>query len=943
MKQVTAPIIVSLIVTLAALGTGCKDKGASTIEPAGKGPAVVSAPDPGPIGNLAIIYPRNNTVFPPEAVPPRFRWTDDTPGVATWTVTVRCGAAPVTAPSGGDTHWTPSEEQWVQMKAQSLQTPCSVVVEGQAGPGRPSLSRQSMQFTTSSHGVDASIFYREVNLPFIEAIKDPSKIRWRYGAISSREQPPVVLENLPVCGNCHSFSADGKVMGMDVDYANDKGSYVIAPVEENTVLNSDRVITWSDYKRDDGKMTFGLLSQVSPDGRYVVSTVKDRSVFVPRDDLEFSQLFFPVSGILVVYDRETNSYSALPGADDPDMVQSNPTWSPDGTTIIFARAPAVTLPNLKDPNAVLLAKEEALEFIEGRRKFLFDLYSIPFNKGAGGTAIPLKGAFDNGKSNFFAKFSPDGKWIVYTQAGSYMLLQPDSELFIIPATGGEARRLECNTSRMNSWHSWSPNGHWLLFSSKELGPYTQLFIAAMDEDGNCAPPVLLEHFTASDRAANIPEFVNRPPEAIVAMREEFLDDYSFVRAAAESATAGDMDQSMAHLKTALKLAPENVTAHNRLGKELSGRGQPEEAMEHFMEAVRLAPEEAAGHLNMALELVRAGDMETAQGHYIESVRLSPESVEAQSGLGMLLTRSGQVEEALPFLKEAVRLAPDRAEQVNNYGYALAEGGRFEEALAQFESATRLDPELAQGWNNLGMCLAQLGRVQEAAPQFARAVELAPDDPEFLNNLGLAYLHQSQIDKAISSFNAALELAPEMEEAKANLELAKQGVSGENADIAELENRVSANSNDADAHFALARARAHQHDLSAATPHFAAAARLRPEDPFMQFEYGMVLAASGQDSHAVELFEGAIALAPANALFHDALGRSLLRIGRTREALASHTRAVELAPDNPVARNDLGRALMARNQPDKAAEQFEKALELAPDYEEARNNLQLLKR
>ena len=34
-----------------------------------------------------------------------------------------------------------------------------------------------------------------------------------------------------------------------------------------------------------------------------------------------------------------------------------------------------------------------------------------------------------------------GSWIVFCKARSYMLLQRDSELYIIPAEGGEARRL----------------------------------------------------------------------------------------------------------------------------------------------------------------------------------------------------------------------------------------------------------------------------------------------------------------------------------------------------------------------------------------------------------------------------------------------------------------------------------------------------------------------
>ena len=36
------------------------------------------------------------------------------------------------------------------------------------------------------------------------------------------------------------------------------------------MLDESKIITWSDYRREDGDATFGLLCQVSPDGRYVV-------------------------------------------------------------------------------------------------------------------------------------------------------------------------------------------------------------------------------------------------------------------------------------------------------------------------------------------------------------------------------------------------------------------------------------------------------------------------------------------------------------------------------------------------------------------------------------------------------------------------------------------------------------------------------------------------
>src|SRR5512139_2788482 len=104
-----------------------------------------------------------------------------------------------------------------------------------------------------------------------------------------------------------------------------------------------------------------------------------------------------------------------------------------------------------------------------------------------------------------------------------MLLQPDSELFVLPAAGGTARRLRANTGRMNSWHSWSPNGKWLVFSSKANTPFTQLFLTHLDETGESTPPVVLAHLTAPDRAANIPEFVNLEPGAIARIRQQFVD------------------------------------------------------------------------------------------------------------------------------------------------------------------------------------------------------------------------------------------------------------------------------------------------------------------------------------------------------------------------------------------------------------------------------------
>ncbi|HPG28437.1 MAG TPA: hypothetical protein PLW10_22590, partial [Myxococcota bacterium] len=367
----------------------------------------------GPSGRLEIEYPLDETLFPPEIVAPTLVWRDETEGVEAWQVLIRLdpSEAPLRFESAAP-RFRPSEADWQEIKRRSVARDAEIAVVG-VGADREPRSSGMARIRTSTDPVGDSIFYREVPLPFIDAVQDPSRIRWRFGSIDSEARPPIVLEDLPVCGNCHSFAGDGSVLGLDVDYGNDKGAYAILPVSRDMVLDDERIITWSDYEREDGETTFGLLSQVSPDGRYVVSTVKDRAVFVATPEIAFSQLFFPIKGILVVYDTQTGTYASLPGADDPDYVQSNPTWSPDGEWIVFARTKAYRKPSIEASTSVLLDEKDVPEFVDGREPFRYDLYRVPWNGGRGGEARPIAGASQNGRSNYFAEFSPDGKWIVF--------------------------------------------------------------------------------------------------------------------------------------------------------------------------------------------------------------------------------------------------------------------------------------------------------------------------------------------------------------------------------------------------------------------------------------------------------------------------------------------------------------------------------------------------
>ncbi len=716
---------------------------------------------------LEITYPLDQTVFPPDIAAPTFRWEDGGSGAESWLVAFRFS-------DGGDElhfrspapEWTVPDDAWEAIKRRSREQAAQVAISGVRRTGAETvLSQAAVRISTSADEVGAPLFFREVNLPFISAVKNPAAhIRWRFGPISSPEPPPVVLDKLPVCGNCHSFSADGTILGMDIDYANDKGSYAVATVGARMTLDKDAMITWSDYRREDGDPTFGLLSQVSPDGRYVVSTVKDRSVFVATDDLAFSQLFFPFKGILAVYDRRTGQFQALPGADDERFVQSNPAWSPDGQTIVFARSPAYELKKLLGKNKVLLSADECDVFLKKGEKFRFDLYRIPFNAGRGGTPELVAGGSNNGVSNYFPRFSPDGRWIVFCRADSFMLLQPDSQLYIIPAAGGEARRLSCNTRRMNSWHSWSPNGKWLVFSSKAYSIYTQLMLTHIDQQGRSTPPVVLSRFTAPERAANIPEFVNAKPDAIRSITAAFLDDNNYYRAGEEFVRQDDPLGAVPLFEKAVELNPKHVLARLRLATISMDLGKIDEAKSHLDAVIACEPDSAGAHHLLGVIASRQGNRTQAVEHLRRALRVEPDFFAAHLSLGLVLVETGNLAEAERHFVKAVWLQPDDPFANYYYGYVLHRQGKLEEAAGRYSRALDKDPESVPALLALAVMRMKPELPLWHDPQ--QAVSLAETackltgrrSPDPLKILAAAYAAGGRNRDALDTANEALRLA-----------------------------------------------------------------------------------------------------------------------------------------------------------------------------------------
>ncbi len=654
---------------------------------------------------LDITYPLNNTLFPPDIIAPTILWNDKTEANQ-WLAVVELNNKEIYKSNFlKNKKWKADSSSWEMIKNKSAKQNIKISILGlvrkrtQSGDKTELISSNSVELAISKDSVKAPIFYRTVTLPFGFAIDHLNTISWRLGDIASYHTPKIVLENLPVCGNCHSFSVDGKTMGMDVDYGNDKGSYFISPIKKQIIMDFDNIITWSDYKKEESTKTFGLLSQVSPDGRYVLSTVKDRSIFVKKPDLYYSQLFFPIKGIIAVYDTKTKKFWALPGADDKKFCQSNPSWSPNGKEIIFAKAPYFKLPEAENSKSVILPTEVAKDFISGKQDYKFDLYKIPFNDGKGGVAVPIKGASNNDKSNYFAKYSPDGKWIVFTQANNFMLLQPDANLYIMPAKGGTPRKMNCNNPKtMNSWHSWSPNSKWLVFSSKARGPYTQLYLTHIGENGNDSPPVFLEKLSVKNFAVNIPEFVNIKPKGIKKIIENFLDNdnYSFIRGK-NKLDLGDLDGALRDVNKSIKLEPNDDASYNLRALIWVEKGEYQKAIEDFSKVIEITPKRFDAWANRATAKFNLQDFNGAIKDYEQVIKLNPKGSRAYYSCGSAKYNISDFKGAIKDYTQCIKLNPKHKNAWFEKGIAELQIGLNDKACNDLKKALELGNKKAKDY------------------------------------------------------------------------------------------------------------------------------------------------------------------------------------------------------------------------------------------------------
>ena len=250
--------------------------------------------------NLAVLTldsPLDHSVFPPEIVAPDFRFHEPVKDVERWLIDVdltpnrsrlyvltdadpnrrvsiideRCvtesNVYKPTARERSVKIWTPDETTWQAIKEASQERDITLTFFGMSKNLRRVVSRGRVSIRTSADVVGASLFYRDVPLMPSENVDGVVKplakgalplIAWRLRDISQPESK-IVMEGMPTCANCHSFSSDGSTIGMDMDGpTGDKGAYAITDVNPETVIEDDDVFSWNDFNPNGPPRLWGL-------------------------------------------------------------------------------------------------------------------------------------------------------------------------------------------------------------------------------------------------------------------------------------------------------------------------------------------------------------------------------------------------------------------------------------------------------------------------------------------------------------------------------------------------------------------------------------------------------------------------------------------------------------------------------------------------------------
>ncbi len=235
-----------------------------------------------------------------------------------------------------------------------------------------------------------------------------------------------------------------------------------------------------------------------PSGRLIAFSANKLSLFFHTQG-ETRDVFDAESNLGVYWLAANRAASPAPIA-KPERLETWPSWSPDGRYLYYCSAPKLRR--------------------ERFRQVRYDLMRVSFDleRDAWGEPELLVSADDTGLSAAQPRVSPDGRWLLFCLAkyGHFPIYQPNSDLYLMDLSTRQFHRLEINSDQADTWHCWSSNGRWVVFSSKRgNGLFARPHFSYVDGDGRFHKPFILPQedpsfYDACVQTFNVPEFVTGP-------------------------------------------------------------------------------------------------------------------------------------------------------------------------------------------------------------------------------------------------------------------------------------------------------------------------------------------------------------------------------------------------------------------------------------------------
>ncbi len=309
------------------------------------------------------------------------------------------------------------------------------------------------------------------------------------------------------CVNCHSFQ------NRETDRFLFHYRRVDAPSEGGTILVDGKKATKVSAKLEDAGISCSYPAWRPTGDLVAFSTNQTRQIFHLTSTQKIE--VFDLMSDLAIYDAKKDELRRLTATND--VFETFPSWSPDGAALYYCAA------NLTPEAAESDVKGRENELPTQIDKFRYNIMRMSFDEKTGTFGAPETAvdAAARGRSASHPRVSPDGKFLVWTEAasGTFPIWRPEADLFIKNlATGEERAWTEANGENSDSYHSWCSNGRWMAFSSRrEDGLYTRVYFTHVDADGQATKPFVLpqkeptrnrRHF----KSYNVPELITEPIE-----------------------------------------------------------------------------------------------------------------------------------------------------------------------------------------------------------------------------------------------------------------------------------------------------------------------------------------------------------------------------------------------------------------------------------------------